>query len=103
MGRSVREIPQATYYTLWYQDLDKIINEFYGIEYYESLQELDNFKNDMYDVWDSEEGIEYADDDELAEWLEEPSSTGVLPQALLWDMAEKGHIPHGKYLIHIWW
>lgn len=104
MGRSVIEVKQETYYTLWYQDLQKIINEFYGIEGYEVLGELyDNFKNEMYDVWDTDEFLDYNDEDSLDEWLEDPGPTGVHPTALLYDMAKKGHIPAGKYLIHIWW
>jgi hypothetical protein len=95
------EIPQKTYYELWYQDLDKIINEFYGIETYECLDNIyDNFKNDMYDVWDT--SGEWTDEDELSEWLEDKVGE-IHPATLLHDMAEKGHIPHGKYLIHIWW
>lgn len=97
------EVKQETYYTLWYQELDKIINEFYGISGYECLDEFDNFKNDMYDVWSTEEFLDYSNEDELDEWLEDPAPTGAHPKALLWDMAEKGHIPHGNYLIHIWW
>jgi len=99
------EVKQETYYTLWYQDLDKIINDFYGLEHYECLDEIyDNYRNDMYDVWNTEDGIEWiGDEDEWAEWLEEPVSSGVHPIALMYDMAEKGHIPHGKYLIRIWW
>lgn len=99
----MREIPQKTYYTLWYQDLDKIINEFYEIEGYESLDEIDDFRNGMYHIWDTSDGIEYAWNGEFQEWLEEPVPSGIDPRVFLWDMAEKGHIPKGKYLIHIWW
>jgi hypothetical protein len=113
MGRSVREVPQATYYTLWYQDLEKIIREVYGQSDYSVLEQLDGeFRNGMYDIWNSGEGEEWIGDnwdgvdreEEFRNWIAgNEDAIDPDPRALLWHMAENGHIPAGDYLINIFW
>lgn len=110
----MKEIPQVTYYEMWFSDLEKVIEEFYGAENYSVLEPLDgDFKNGMYALWDTAEGQEYIGgewygvdpQEEFQEWVSgnTDSYSDPDPRILLWDMAEKGHIPKGKYLIHIWW
>lgn len=108
----MKEIPQGTYYELWFSDLEKIIDEFYGQEDYSVLDQLDgDFRNGMYALWDTADGEEFIGEnwdgldrqEEFKEWVAGEPAMDPDPRALLWDMAEKGHIPKGKYLIHIWW
>lgn len=105
----------VTYYEVWESDFSKFVSEFYNKPY--SLQQREMLGQDTHqkvevdgnnNPW--EEGEE-----QLAKWLNAPwpggykydfeftRGHGPSSEVILWDLARKGIIPTGMYLIVVWW
>lgn len=85
-----------------YQELERVIKDFYGVEYeIPSGEELSNDISVTMDVSSIEEINEYARDS-LDTW-KESNEGGFILRLIMQDMVNLEHIPKAVYLVEICW
>jgi hypothetical protein len=105
--------------------LDAIATRFYGRKYI-GQQTGDMLPNDSHVVYDMDEDMveqlianleeerEYSGFDSLQRWLDAASPadrseeiklirSAPEPDYILADLISKGELPHGKYVVRVWW
>lgn len=114
-------------YEVWESDLSVAISEHYGVPYQLQQQDLMMDQDSVVDfqVNGSDDGVDgWPSVQECEEEIDRVLSTGLsiddfdypyqyqlfwhrehyIPIGIaLWDMARKGKIPNGKYLVRVWW
>jgi hypothetical protein len=96
--------------------LDKFVEEYYGQEYSTARafdEQVGSNGSLCYAEATDEPEEKYMSTDTLHDWLDfsgDPECSWISaadvsphPSAILSDLAKKGVIPYGSYMIHVWW
>lgn len=93
-----------TFHVLDYQEFDKLVNEHLKPAlFYEVVpdQEWSNGEDHSFSI--SEEEYTESDSEEVQDFIENIGLSFVSPALLLSELAERGVIPWGNYLIEVSW
>lgn len=106
------------FYTIDFDEFDKMVNDFYSCKCSEFAPDNETLNDTCYEFFIKNEPTEH-DKQSLINWIKikrgETSALElrkmhqqfygyhVYPNVYLEDMASKGHIPFGRYLVRVCW